>query len=64
MLLTTDNQTREMPADGSSNPENVEVVSAAERSAYNDIFLSKLGPAQPSVLMLANFSQETGSVMT
>ena len=62
MLLTNENETKELAADGESSPQSVEMVRQEERSAYNDIYLSKLGPMLPSVLMLANFSMDTGRV--
>jgi len=49
-----------MPADGSVGPQNVDVVSQEDRTAYPNLFLSVLGPSLPSVLLMTNY--DDGSV--
>lgn len=63
MLLKDDNQAVEMQVDGShEEPVTVDLRTPEEAESFNSVFMSTQNTGFSSVLLQANYSDETGCI--
>ena len=62
LILNEDNTAKELQVDGQSEPQDIELSSAEEKASYSNSYFSQMGPGLSSVIVLANFNNDTGAV--
>ena len=63
MLLKEDNTALQMAVESEAEPQEVNIRNAESTSGFANSYLTQLGPGLPSVLLHANYNNETGSLM-